>query len=205
MMLFILDNGHGTREFTKGKQSPDWGDTPKIYEGEYVRKVVDEIVKRAPKYGLNVQKLVPEEEDIPLSKRAERANALARQFGPTNCLVVSVHLNASQKEKEGFIGWEIHTYLGKTMSDEYATVFWNKADENLPQLAPRRGDWTDGDPDWDSNFAILRETICPAVLTENLFMTSHEGCKYLNSVQGFETIVRIHLEAMQEIARNHKI
>lgn len=204
-MLFILDNGHGTRDYTKGKQSPDWGDTPKIYEGEYARKVVDAIVEKAPEYNLLVQKLVPEKQDISLAERARRANALAQQFGKSNCLVVSVHLNASQTNKEAFIGWEIHTYIGQSKSDEYATIFWNKANEILPKVMPKRGDWSDGDPDWDSNFAILRDTVCPAVLTENMFMTSHNGCKFLNSEEGFNAVVKIHLEAMKEIASNHKI
>ncbi|MBQ2838736.1 MAG: N-acetylmuramoyl-L-alanine amidase [Muribaculaceae bacterium] len=145
--------------------------------------------------------LVPEDENISLSERCKRANKLAAHFGKDNVILVSIHLNASQKNQEAPIGWEVHTYLGKSASDEYATIFWNKAKETLPVGTKMRGDQSDGDPDWDSNFAVLRDTVCPALLTENLFMTSHEDCKYLNSEEGFEAIVNLHIKAMQEITK----
>jgi N-acetylmuramoyl-L-alanine amidase len=62
-----------------------------------------------------------------------------------------------------------------------------------------RGDWTDNDPDWDSNFAILRDTKCPAVLTENLFMDNAEDCRYLLSDEGKEAIVKIHVQSILKI------
>ena len=62
-----------------------------------------------------------------------------------------------------------------------------------------RADWSDGDPDWDSNFAILRDTKCAAVLTENLFMDNEEDCRYLLSSEGKETITQIHVQAILKI------
>ena len=32
---------------------------------------------------------------------------------------------------------------------------------------------------WNANFAVLRQTVCPAVLVEHFFMDNHEDCAYL--------------------------
>ncbi|KAA6320447.1 hypothetical protein EZS27_029783 [termite gut metagenome] len=132
-----------------------------------------------------------------MSERCRRANKIAVQSGVSNCLLVSIHNNATNGKARG---WEIHTYLGKSKSDEYADVFWYEAKRLLPVDTKMRGDWTDKDADWDSNFAILRDTKCPAVLTENLFMDNEEDCRYLLSEEGKSTIVAIHVESIIKIA-----
>ena len=101
-------------------------------------------------------------------------------------------------------GWEIHTGKGQTLSDVYARYFWNEAKTRLPAVSPMRGDHSDGDPDWDSNFAILRDTICPAVLTENLFMDNHEDCLFLLSEHGKEVLTDIHVNAILKIIQVFK-
>jgi N-acetylmuramoyl-L-alanine amidase len=97
----------------------------------------------------------------------QKSKRHSRKGWRKNCLLVSIHNNAATGRASG---WEIHTCLGKSKSDEYATIFWNEAKTILPMGTKMRGDWTDGDADWDSNFAILRDTKCAAVFTENLFM-----------------------------------
>jgi hypothetical protein len=125
------------------------------------------------------------------------ANAITAKVGAKNCLLISIHTNAANGKARG---WEIHTFLGNSKSDEYATIFWNEAKALLPKNELMRGDHTDGDPDWDSNFAILRDTVCPAVLTENLFMDNPEDCRYLLSETGKQVIVAIHVQSILKIA-----
>ncbi len=201
-MLFLLDNGHGTRKYTKGKRSPIFAGIPRIYEGEYVREVVKELSQRASAENLSHRIITPEVRDIPLMQRVERANYIAQDYPQDQVLLISVHLNAAKSSAAS--GWEVWTSRGQTKSDFYATIFWQKAKELLPLGAEMRGDHSDGDPDWESNFTILRRSKCPAILTENLFMTNREDCKYLNSSEGFDTIVRLHLEAMKELNNRQK-
>ena len=47
-----------------------------------------------------------------------------------------------------------------------------------------RKDMTDGDPDKESGFYILKHTKCPAVLTENLFQDNKEDVGFLLSEEG---------------------
>jgi N-acetylmuramoyl-L-alanine amidase len=81
----------------------------------------------------------------------------------------------------------------------YADVFWHTAREVLPKGTPMRGDFMDGDKDWDSNFFILTKTKCPAVLTENLFMDNESDCQYLLSEDGKKTITKLHVDAILKI------
>lgn len=195
-MRIILDNGHGLN--TSGKRSPVWSDGSQLQEWRWTRQLAIRIETQLREASIPVQRIVHEYNDVPLWERCFRVNKLARYFGPGNCLLVSLHVNASSS---GHVrGWEIHTSQGQTLSDFYATLFWKEAQSQLAGItASMRGDHTDGDPDWDSNFAILRDTLCPAVLTENLFMDNEEDCRILLSEEGLQMIVDIHVKAIQNI------
>ena len=60
-----------------------------------------------------------------------------------------------------------------------------------------RKDYTDGDPDIEKNFYILRHTRCPAVLTENLFMDNRDDVAFLESAEGSQAIVNLHVEGIR--------
>jgi len=195
MMRILLDNGHGIN--TPGKRSPDWEDGSHLSEWKWTREVALRIEVELRKVGVHVQRIVPESHDVPLWERCRRVNSIAATSGAENCLLLSLHVNASTDGRAG--GWETHTYLGQTVSDLYATLFWKEAEKRLSGLFKMRGDHADGDPDWDSNFAILRDTVCPAVLTENLFMDNREDCRFLLSETGMQSITDLHVAGIRKI------
>lgn len=55
---------------------------------------------------------------------------------------------------------------------------------------------SDGDPDWEEGFYILRKTKCPAVLTENLFQDNKDDVDFLLSDKGKEAIVKLHVDGI---------
>jgi N-acetylmuramoyl-L-alanine amidase len=193
-MKILIDNGHG--ENTPGKRSPVWADGSQLLEWEYTREIAQRVENELKKRGVDVERIVKVDIDVPLSTRCKIANEIASEVGAGSCLLVSIHNNAFDGQARG---WEVHTYIGQRKSDEYATVFWNEAKLLLPAGAKMRGDHADGDPDYDSNFAILRDTACPALLTENLFMDNEEDCRYLLSVEGKKTIANIHINSILKI------
>ena len=199
-MRILLDNGHGMN--TPGKRSPVWPDSPQLLEWRYTRELAGLIEQKLRQAFVPVQRIVPEYKDIPLWERCARVNKLSRNYGPSKCLLVSIHVNASTTGNAR--GWEIHTSKGQTLSDLFSRYFWNEAKVLLPAVAPLRGDHSDGDPDWDSNFAILRDTICPAVLTENLFMDNQEDCLFLLSEEGKAVLTDIHVNAIKKITNEFK-
>lgn len=194
--IILLDNGHGID--TPGKYSPVWPDGTQLREWAYTRRVVKAIQERLLEQGVNVRIITPEDQDVPLKMRVDRINSIAKMHGASSCLLISVHLNAS-KETNQARGWEIHTSKGTTASDRYADVFWDEANKMVGRTSRMRGDYSDGDRDWDTNFYILSKSICPAILTENLFMNHEADCRYLMSDQGFRSIVDIHVNAITNI------
>ena len=195
MMQIFLDNGHGSD--TAGKRSPIWSDGTCLEEWKWTREIACRIEAALQLQRVCVHRIVPQQYDVPLWERCRRVNRLAVHYGPTNCLLLSLHVNASADGRA--TGWETHTFKGESVSDFYATVFWKEAEKRLSGLFKMRGDHTDGDPDWDSNFAMLRDTICPAVLTENLFMDYPDDCRFLLSEKGKQAIVALHVAGIRKI------
>lgn len=57
-------------------------------------------------------------------------------------------------------------------------------------------DYSDGDPDFEAPFYILKHTYCTAVLTENGFMDNELSLSYLESEDGKKAIVALHVEGI---------
>ena len=190
-MKILLDNGHG--ENTAGKRSPLWPDGSQLFEWFYTREIASRVYSELIKFGVDSELIVRESIDVPIRERARRVNAICKEIGISNCFLISIHCNASNGKARG---WEVHTYLGQSKSDDYATVFWNTARDILKDITPMRADFSDGDPDWDTNLGILRETLCPAILTENLFMDNQEDCRFLLSPTGKKAITDIHVQSI---------
>ncbi len=62
-----------------------------------------------------------------------------------------------------------------------------------------RSDYSEGDPDKEANFYVLKHTIMPAVLTENFFMDAERECRQiLMTNYGREKIINYHVKAIQK-------
>ncbi|KAA6303109.1 MAG: Sporulation-specific N-acetylmuramoyl-L-alanine amidase [Candidatus Ordinivivax streblomastigis] len=195
-MKILIDNGHG--ENTLGKRSPKWPDGTQLFEWAYTREIAQRVESELLKKGIDAERIVKENVDISLSERCKRANAIATKVGVKNCFLVSIHNNAASGTAQG---WEVHTYIKSSKtSDDDATVFWETAKELLPAGTKMRRPTATGCPAWKSNFAIIRDTICPAILTENLFMDNPDDCRYLLSPEGKTAIVNIHVQSILKIA-----
>lgn len=191
-MKILIDNGHG--EETAGKRSPDG----KFREYRYAREIAKEIETYLKIAGIDAERLVPEENDVPLSERVRRVNSICDKHGKNNVVLISVHCNASKNGEWGSArGWCAFTSKGETKSDELATMLYKEAEEKFEGHKIRK-DFSDGDEDWEENFYILRNTKCPAVLTENFFMDNVEDLAYLNSEEGRSAIVEVHVAALKK-------
>lgn len=184
-MFWILDNGHGVD--TPGKRSPF---QPTLFEYEYNRKLVYAIHTELKRIGIKSYILVPELNDITLKERVKRINDLYKIH--KDAILVSIHCNAC-----GGTGFEIFTSRGETKSDKIAEVFCNNI-KNIFKNKKLRSDKTDGDLDKEEDFYILRKTKCPAILTENLFMDNKSDYDYLMSTEGFNNIVKFHINSIVE-------
>lgn len=208
--LWILDNGHGGIidgvYQTAGKRSPVWPDGQVLYEGEFNRSIVNRLVKMCAEAGIECVNLVDTQEDVSLSARTSKANDIYRKRADKGgkCIYVSIHANGFNEESAN--GWSCYTSIGETKSDKIATVLYEKAEAEFPDEKMRKDTYSDGDVDKEANFWVLAQTVMPAILSENFFMTNYNNCHdYLLSEEGRDRIAKIHFEMIQQIEKENKI
>lgn len=186
-MLILIDNGHGIN--TPGKCSPDKA----LYEWKYTREIAVEVVKKLNELGYKAIQLVPESTDISLAQRCKRVNDYCKKN--SNTLLVSIHVNAAGSDNKwhNASGWSGWVYTKSSLKSRLlAQLLYKEA--KLRKLQGNRsvpkGEY------WTANFKILRETNCPAVLTENLFQDNKQEVEYLLSEEGRKNIVDLHVNGI---------
>ena len=190
--VVILDGGHGVD--CAGKRSPIWGDGSQLFEWEFNRDIVRRIAAMLKAEGIKFEILVPEDNDVSLPERCRRANVIHADCG-NNAVLFSVHGNAG-----GGTGWECYTSVGQTKADAIATVLCEEAEKEFaPDGWKMRFDYIDGDPDKESQFYILKHTVCPAVLSENFFMDTEKDCRFMMTDAGRERIAKVHYNTIKRI------
>ena len=189
IMKILIDNGHGSN--TSGKCSPDG----KLREYAWARDIASRLVAELKKRGLDAERIVTEEIDISLRERCRRVNAICAKLGSKNVMLISIHINAAKSDgrwhdASGWSGWiapnasQKSKILAQTLYDEAAKRNL-KGNRSVPSCRY-----------WVGNFAIVRDTNCPAVLTENLFQDNQSEVKYLLSEEGKQAIVNLHADAI---------
>lgn len=186
--IVVLDRGHGSD--TKGKRWK-YPDGAEIREWAFNDIIVKGIAEKLKSLNVDVAFTVTDDKDLPLQDRAKVANELTKG---RNAIVLSIHGNAGQGT-----GWEAHTSAGNTKADEYSAIFFKHARNYFQGMKIRMGSNNPKDPDWDSNFYILRKTTAPAVLTENFFMDTRADFNFMQSAFGQALIINMHVSALKEI------
>ena len=201
----LIDNGHGIN--TLGKRSPYsmTGIEPKIpfLEYEWNREIADELVYELCFIGFDAELLVTEITDISLKERTQRVNKYCDDLGKENVILISIHANAigNGTKWEKATGWEAYTCLGNTESDNIVRFFYDAAEKYFSGKKIRY-DWSDGDCDKEAGFYIIKNTKCPAVLTENFFYDNIEDIKFITSKEGKRKIIDMHIDAIVNYLEN---
>lgn len=189
-MKILIDNGHGID--TPGKSSPDGTLREWAWTREIAQMVVDELTAR----GYDAQRIVTEDTDIGLKERCRRVNSICDRLGKHNAILISIHCNAAGADgnwhnARGWTGW-----VAPKSSQNSKTLARLLYIEALrANLKGNRA--SSSSCYWVGNFAIVRDTKCPAVLTENLFMDNQDDAAFLESEAGKEIIANLHIEAIK--------
>lgn len=207
MKTFILDAAHGSN--VPGKFSPVLEPSKRIANcdasgrfREYLwsREIIKILELKCIKEDISVVKTVTEDTEPGLNTRVRRTNEYYRLYkGKT--VFVSIHADAvgygSTWEKAN--GFSIFTSRGATKSDGYATkIFQNMTEEFTGSGLKFRKDYSDGDPDWESNFTVL---MCqgPAVLIESFFQTNLTDVMYAMTNEFKEKFTNSLVKSFKEI------
>lgn len=223
--VVILGTAHGVNVL--GKRSPD----KRLEEYAYSRKVVQELKRQLEAEGYTVKvdiagDAVPPKQVDELKLRCDIVNALCARYGKHNCIYVSIHVNAAGGDGKWHMagGWCAYTSVGQTKADDLAECLYDAArmymygydgymsvfqssgiGYDMKQRPWRTDKLSDGDSDLEKNYYVLKNTACPAVLTENLFMDNEKDVELLLSDDGFEAIVNLHKEGIKEYFRKQMI
>lgn len=190
-LVVIIDNGHGKN--TPGKCAPD----KSLFEWEWTREIAAMLCMRL--YSINTIQtviLVPEEHDVSLKERVRRVNTIVHdaKIAGKKVLLISIHINAAGhgtwKTASGWSVWVANNASEK--SKQFAQIAYNEA----LSLGLKGNRVVPKEQYWSSNFYILKNTLCPAVLTENMFMDNQDDVQFLNSEKGKEMIVQLHYNAI---------
>ena len=183
-MNVILDCGH--YKGVAGKRSPNW-EKGVLYEWEYTRKLARALMARLTALGISNECITLGEQDVSLSGRAAMVNEICKK---KKSILISIHLNAG-----GGTGWEVFTTTAKTKSDDLAQCFCEVFSSVFPGQRLRGCK--------EENFTLLYMANCPAILTENFFMDFRADYELLNSEEGFNKIVELHVRAIQKFFDIH--
>ena len=129
---------------------------------------------------------------------ARRVYAVLTARGVDCELIVSEICDISLAERVR----RVNKIARQTEADNYATIFYEEAARAFPEKRMRK-DMTDGDPDKEENFYILKHTSCPTVLTENFFMDTKDDCKLIFSGSGRQRVADMHVAAIVRCIEYH--
>lgn len=194
-MKIILDPAHGNE--TPGKRSPDGLFREYKWSREIINRIAGKLKDKNIDYGITVC----EDTEPGLKERVRRTNKISSGVND-NAVFISIHCNASGDGSAWMKarGFSIWTSRGKTRADEYAEILYNEFDKTFPDIR-LRSDYSDGDPDYESNFAVLMCRV-PAVLLEVLFQDNKEDAEILQSEEFKENFCECILNAVQLIINN---
>ena len=185
LMKVILDRGHGCD--TYGKQSPDG-----LYrEWRWCDNFCKDLKMLLESNGMPVYFIEEDYEyDMPLSERAYLANEFYK-LNPDSVLV-SVHTNAYGNSWNDASGFRVYAYSNKSKGYALGQIYLDNADSLLSPYKIK----VQMEPNIEPSFYILRKTKVPALLTENLFHTNKNDLAFLQSYNGRDTLLQVHLKSL---------
>lgn len=193
-MKILIDNGHGDN--TPGKCSPDG----RLREYAWSRECAKRLVAALKKKGYDAELITPEASDVKLQTRVSRVNNICKAVGARNCLLVSIHNNASGSDGKwkDACGWSV--FVSKNASENSKKLARMLTAEAMKRelmgnrSVPIQKYWT-----WswtDKDIYILEKSACPAVLTENMFQDHKGDVDYLLSEEGMTELVDLHVDGI---------
>lgn len=165
-MKIAIDDGHGME--TAGKRTPAFSDGSVMRENEFNRAVVSYLHDELIRNGFSVVLTAPEDTDISLATRVQRANDAHADY------FISVHANAFGNGWNDANGVESFVHA---LNDAKTTSLARCVQHELVRETGLRDRGVKENP----TLYVLRKTTMPAVLCECGFMTNVIEAKLLKS------------------------
>ena len=168
-MRVVIDPGHGAPDpGARGRMSNEADINLDV--AVELSKILSSMGIVAPLTRTGQKRLYKDNRNLDLSARPAMANRLKADA------FISIHCNGAVSPEAN--GFEIYTTPGQNNSDKLATAIFESWKEAFP-AQKKRTDYSDGDPDKEVNYKVLREANCPAVLVELGFITNPNEERFL--------------------------
>ena len=189
-----------------------------LYEYKWSREVIPYIKSGLERYGVEVYEVTPQDTEGDasqdnLTRRKNRIAAKVTQSGK-HAIYLSIHGNAAGTGTKWYNanGWAVYTTKDRSKDAKgqvegsnkrnsviLAQTLFDEAAEILPQYGKtinRVGELRTA-KHWETNdFGAVNNTFIPTALTENLFYTNPDDCKFMSSDTGKRVIAQIHINGV---------
>lgn len=190
-MKVLIDNSHGDPPLSGDKHSPD----NRLKEYYYCREIAQRVSRELTLRGVDTLLLVPEKTDTPLKERVRKVNGWAKKLGSQNVVLVSIHNNAAGADGKWHSATGFSVFVSKNASSKskkLAQIFT----DNATDMGLMGNRCVPPEKYWVQSLAMTRDTVCPAVLTENLFQDNKEEVDFLLSEEGKKAITTLHVNSI---------
>lgn len=167
-----------------------------FYEGVFNRTLTNRVAAKLNNLGICNVIVSHEYLDISLHYRVNVANWYHKNF--KKGVYISNHANASSSGNAR--GFEVYTTRGKTKSDKVATLLYDNVQDLLGDRIKYRPSRSDGDPDREANFFVLKNTAMPAILIEHLFFDNFDDASLLMNDEIVERFAEAQVRTVIEAA-----
>ena len=221
---FLVALGTAHLGWTAGKRSPDGKFREPVYSREICQGIKEtlqpmgynvvidwEPLDGKPQWKSSSQDIMQQRE---LAGRVAIVNELCKKWGKDNVLYLPIHNDAAAGTGWANAGgFTVYTTRGTTKADRLAECLYDAAERHLKGYVtymetgkkkglygsiqkPFRIDKSDGDRDKEANYFVLKNTLCPAALTENLYQNNKADVEFLMSEAGKRAIINFHVEGI---------
>lgn len=208
-MNVILGTAH--LETTPGKSSPDGRLKEYLISREIVQNIKEKLEAKGIKVFVDYEDTKPnqemkantikQEQSKELIYRVKQVNNICNKYGSSNCIYVSIHVNAAGSGLQwmGANGWSVYiSPNASNNSKRLAKCLYEQAESN--GLKGNRS--VPKEKYWVSNLYVCKNTKCPAVLTENMFQDNKDDVDFLLSEKGKQKIVDVHVNGIINYINN---
>ena len=190
-MKVLIDNGHGLE--TPGKRSLDGSFHEAIWAREFAKLLEVKLIVE----GITAIRITPEDCDVSLDERVLRVNKICDENPDEDFLLLSIHCNAAQV---GYGNWmtargfeSFVSFNSSAKSRRFASVL----QANMWNAGYKGNRAQNGRGFCVQNLAICRDTKCPAVLAECLYMTNNSDLELLRDTRHVNNMAEIFLKSIK--------
>ena len=213
MITILIDNAYGLD--TKGRMSPfienlegiplNFLNGNRFCEWVFNRELAKSILVELQHQGFTTRLVVNERVDINLASRVKRINNICSQYGAKNVVLLSIGcgLDLNKDNWSDKKGWSFYVTDKRFENDLLGSCMMSHAIKYLGDSNVVKNNPYDMQ-ECDHKGFLLKKVLCPSVATQNFFYTNESNLRYMVSEEGYQNLIKVHVDAVVDYAKSLK-